>query len=209
MTETASPAPANATLDADITAALGSRSIVLVGMMGAGKSTIGRRLGARLRLPFTDADTEIEAAAGMSIPDIFETRGEAQFRDGEARVIARLLDHGPIVLATGGGAFMREETRDRIRARAISIWLRADADVIMRRVRRRADRPLLQTADPEATVNRLLGEREPVYQNADLTILSRDVPHDRIVEECIEALRARLCGGVTAEHPTDGIGVTP
>ncbi len=209
MTETASPAPANATLDADITAALGARSIVLVGMMGAGKSTIGRRLATRLRLPFTDADTEIEAAAGMSIPDIFETRGEAQFRDGEARVIARLLDHGPIVLATGGGAFMREETRDRIRAKAISIWLRADADVIMRRVRRRADRPLLQTADPEATVNRLLGEREPVYQNADLTILSRDVPHDRIVEECMEALRARLCGGVTVEHPTDGISVTP
>ena len=114
----------------------------------------------------------------MSIPDIFETHGEAHFRDGEARVIARLLDHGPIVLATGGGAFMREETRDRIRAKAISIWLKADADVIMRRVRRRADRPLLQTADPEATVNRLLGEREPVYQNADMTILSRDVPHD-------------------------------
>ena len=209
MTETASPAPANATLDADITAALGARSIVLVGMMGAGKSTIGRRLAARLRLPFTDADTEIEAAAGMSIPDIFEIRGEAQFRDGEARVIARLLDHGPLVLATGGGAFMREETRDRIRAKAISIWLRADADVIMRRVRRRADRPLLQTADPEATVNRLLGEREPVYQNADLTILSRDVPHDRIVEECIEALRARLCGSATVEPPTDGISVTP
>ena len=209
MTETASPAPANATLDADITAALGARSIVLVGMMGAGKSTIGRRLATRLRLPFTDADTEIEAAAGMSIPDIFEAHGEPHFRDGEARVIARLLDHGPIVLATGGGAFMREETRDRIRAKAISIWLRADADVIMRRVRRRADRPLLQTADPEATVNRLLGEREPVYQNADLTILSRDVPHDRIVEECIEALRARLCGGVTVEHPTDGISVTP
>ena len=209
MTETASPAPANATLDADITAALGARSIVLVGMMGAGKSTIGRRLAARLRLPFTDADTEIEAAAGMSIPDIFETRGEAQFRDGEARVIARLLDQGPIVLATGGGAFMREETRERIRAKAISIWLRADADVIMRRVRRRADRPLLQTADPEATVDRLLGEREPVYQNADLTILSRDVPHDRIVEECIEALRARLCGSATVEPPTDGISVTP
>jgi shikimate kinase len=209
MTETASPAPANATLDADIAAALGSRSIVLVGMMGAGKSTIGRRLAARLRLSFTDADTEIEAAAGMSIPDIFETRGEAQFRDGEARVIARLLEHGPMVLATGGGAFMREETRDRIRAKAISIWLKADADVIMRRVRRRADRPLLQTADPEATVNRLLGEREPVYQNADLTIMSRDVPHDRIVEECIEALRVRLCGGAPVEHPTDGISVTP
>src|SRR5712671_3772241 len=149
MPETASPAPASPQ-DAEIAAALGVRSIVLIGMMGAGKSTIGRRLATRLRLPFTDADTEIEAAAGMSIPDIFETRGEAQFRDGEARVIARLLDYGPIVLATGGGAFMREETRDRIRAKSISIWLRADADVIMRRVRRRADRPLLQTADPEA-----------------------------------------------------------
>jgi len=209
MTETASPAPANASLDADITAALGSRSIVLVGMMGAGKSTIGRRLAARLRLPFTDADTEIEAAAGMSIADIFETHGEAHFRDGEARVIARLLENGPIVLATGGGAFMREETRTRIRAKAISIWLRADIDVIMRRVRRRADRPLLQTADPEATVNRLLGEREPVYQNADLTISSRDVPHDRIVEECIEALRARLCGSVGDGQAIDGISVTP
>ena len=156
--------------DAEITAALGARSIVLVGMMGAGKSTIGRRLAARLRLPFTDADTEIEAAAGMSIPDIFETHGEPHFRDGEARVIARLLDGGPGVLATGGGAFMREETRDRIRAKAISIWLKADADVIMRRVKRRADRPLLQTADPAGTVSRLLEQREPVYQNADLTI---------------------------------------
>ena len=103
------------------------------------------------------------------------------------------------MLATGGGAFMREETRDRIRAKAISIWLKADADIIMRRVKRRADRPLLQTADPEATVERLLGEREPVYQNADLTIWSRDVPHDNIVDECIEALHARLCGGATVE----------
>ena len=205
MTETASPAPANATLDADITAALGARSIVLVGMMGAGKSTIGRRLATRLRLPFTDADTEIEAAAGMSIPDIFESHGEPHFRDGEARVIARLLDHGPIVLATGGGAFMREETRDRIRAKAISIWLQADADVIMRRVRRRADRPLLQTADPEATVDRLLERaRAGLSERGPHRYASRDVPHDRIVEECIEALRARLCGGVTVEHPTDG-----
>ena len=133
-------------------------------MMGAGKSTIGRRLAARLRLPFLDADTEIEAAAGMSIPDIFETHGEPHFRDGEARVIARLLDSGPAVIATGGGAFMREETRNRIRDKAVSIWLKADADVIMKRVKRRADRPLLQTADPAATVGRLLDEREPVYQ---------------------------------------------
>src|SRR5258708_30329464 len=110
----------------------------------------------------------MEAAAGMSSRDICETRGEAQFRDGEARAIARLLDHGPIVLATGGGAFMREETRDRIRAKSISIWLRADADVIMRRVRRRADRPLLQTVDPEATVHRLLGEPDPLSSHAAL-----------------------------------------
>ncbi|WP_454623979.1 shikimate kinase [Bradyrhizobium cenepequi] len=207
MPDSAAPLPALPTLEADILAALGSRSIVLVGMMGAGKSTIGRRLAARLRLPFTDADIEIEAAAGMSIPEIFETHGEAYFRDGEARVIARLLAHGPAVLATGGGAFMREETRNCIGAKAISIWLRADADVIMRRVRRRADRPLLQTADPEGTVNRLLGEREPIYRSADLTISSRDVPHDRIVEECLEALRTHLCGDRTVQPATNGISV--
>src|SRR6266436_10398768 len=198
MPETASPAPASTPQEAEIAAALGGRSIVLVGMMGAGKSTIGRRLSARLRMPFLDADTEIEAAASMSIADIFETHGEPHFRDGEARVIARLLDSGPVVVATGGGAFMREETRNRIRDKAVSIWLKAEAEIIMRRVRRRADRPLLQTEDPAATVSRLLEQREPVYQNADLTIWSRDVPHDKIVEECIEALHGRLCGGGTA-----------
>jgi shikimate kinase len=207
MPETASPAPASPQ-DAKIAAALGARSIVLIGMMGAGKSTIGRRLAARLRLPFLDADVEIEAAAGMSIPDIFETHGEPHFRDGEARVIARLLDSGPAVIATGGGAFMREETRNRIRDKAVSIWLKAEAEIIMRRVRRRADRPLLQTPDPAATVDRLLGEREPVYQNADITIWSRDVPHEKIVDECIEALHAKLCGGATAATP-DRMGVTP
>jgi shikimate kinase len=192
MVETASPATASTSQDAEITSALGTRSVVLVGMMGAGKSTIGRRLSARLRLPFLDADTEIEAAAGMSIPDIFEAHGEPHFRDGEARVIARLLDSGPAVLATGGGAFMREETRNRIRSKAVSIWLKADIDIIMRRVKRRADRPLLQTADPAATVGRLIEEREPVYQHADITIWSRDVPHDKIVDECIDALQAWL-----------------
>src|SRR5215510_6771720 len=190
MSETAAPAQASTPQEAAITSALGKRSVVLVGMMGAGKSTIGRRLAARLRLPFLDADTEIETAAGMTIPEIFERHGEPHFRDGEARVIARLLEGGPIVLATGGGAFMREETRRRIAAKAVSIWLKADPDVIMRRVRRRADRPLLQTADPEGTVTRLLTEREPIYRNADLTIASRDVPHDKIVEECLETLRA-------------------
>ena len=207
MPETASPAPAGPQ-DAEIAAALGARSIVLIGMMGAGKSTIGRRLSARLRLPFLDADVEIEAAAGMSIPDIFETHGEPHFRDGEARVIARLLDSGPAVVATGGGAFMREETRNRIRDKAVSIWLKAEAEIIMRRVRRRADRPLLQTPDPAATVDRLLGEREPVYQNADITIWSRDVPHEKIVDECIEALHAKLCGGAAAASP-DRMGATP
>src|SRR3954449_11677749 len=151
MPETASSAGPIASPEAEIMAALGPRSVVLVGMMGAGKSTIGRRLSARLRLPFLDADTEIEAAAGMSIPDIFEAHGEPYFRDGEARVIARLLDSGPAVLATGGGAFTeREETRKRISDKAVSIWLKADLDVIMKRVRRRADRPLLQTTDPVA-----------------------------------------------------------
>src|SRR5207302_612416 len=156
MPETASPAQASPQ-DAALAAALGARCVVLVGMMGAGKSTIGRRIAARLRLPFLDADTEIEAAAGMSIPDIFEIHGEPHFRDGEARVIARLLDSGPAVIATGGGAFMREETRNRIRDKAVSIWLKAEAEIIMRRVRRRADRPL-RHSDP-ITVDVALGER--------------------------------------------------
>jgi shikimate kinase len=195
MPETASSAEGGVSQEAEITAALGTRSIVLVGMMGAGKSTIGRRLAARLGLPFVDADAEIELAhAGITIPEIFASYGEPYFRDGEARVIARLLDNGPAVLATGGGAFMREDTRSRIRGKAVSIWLKADVDTIMRRVKRRADRPLLQTADPTATVGRLLAEREPVYQHADLTIWSREIPHEKIVDECIEALRARLCG---------------
>src|SRR5438445_1719177 len=201
MPETALPAGASASQEADVRWALGRRSIVVVGMMGAGKYTIGRRLAARLRLPFLDADIEIEAGAGMSIPDIFETHGEPHFRDGEARVIARLLDGGPAVIATGGGAFMREETRNRIRDKAVSIWLKADVDVIMKRVKRRADRPLLQTEDPAATVSRLLEAREPVYQGADLTILSRDVPHDRIVDECIEALHDGLCRKPCAGGP--------
>jgi shikimate kinase len=209
MPETASQAAASISQEADITSALGSRSVVLVGMMGAGKSTIGRRLASRLRLPFLDADTEIEAAhAGMTIPEIFATHGEPYFRDGEARVIARLLDNGPAVLATGGGAFLREETRNRVRDKAVSIWLKAEADIIMRRVKRRADRPLLKTADPAGTVERLIGEREPFYQHADLMIWSRDVPHEKIVDECIEALHARLCGELAAAPPSDRLDST-
>jgi shikimate kinase len=185
--------------EAEIVAALGQRAIVLVGMMGAGKSTIGRRLAARLRLSFVDADTEIEEAHRMSIPEIFEAHGEPYFRNGEARVIARLLESGPSVLATGGGAFMREDTRNRIREKAVSVWLKADADIIMKRVKRRADRPLLQTADPAATIGRLIEERHPVYQLADITIASRDVLHEKIVEECIAALHAHLCDAGAGE----------
>jgi shikimate kinase len=195
MSETVTNASAGASQEADIIAALGRRSVVLVGMMGAGKSTIGRRLAARLHLPFQDADAEIELAhAGMTIPEIFAVHGEPYFRDGEARVIARLLDNGPGVLATGGGAFMREETRGRIRDKAVSMWLKADAETIMKRVKRRADRPLLQTADPAATIGRLIEERHPVYELADITIASRDILHEKIVEECMAALHAQLCG---------------
>jgi shikimate kinase len=210
MSETAISSAAPGTpQEAEIKSALGTRSLVLVGMMGAGKSTIGRRLSARLGLPFLDADAEIELAhAGMTIPEIFTAHGEPYFRDGEARVIARLLDSGPAVLATGGGAFLREETRDRIRDKAISIWLKVDSDVIMRRVKRRSDRPLLQTVDPDATVERLIREREPIYRQADVTVWSRDVPHEKIVDECIEALHGKLCGGQPTQRQ-DSLGVTP
>ena len=207
MSETAAKANPGASQEADILAALGRRSVVLVGMMGAGKSTIGRRLAARLHLPFQDADAEIELAhAGMTIPEIFASHGEPYFRDGEARVIARLLDNGPGVLATGGGAFMREETRNRVRDKAISIWLKADAEIIMRRVRRRADRPLLQTEDPAATIGRLIEERHPVYQLADITVASRDVLHEKIVEECMAALHAQLRGA--NETTSEIVGAT-
>jgi shikimate kinase len=169
---------------AAILSLLGRRSIVLVGMMGVGKSSIGRRLAARLNIPFVDADTEIEKAAGMSIADIFARDGEAYFRSGEARVIARLLDGGPQVLATGGGAVLNADTRAAIKAKGISIWLAAELDVLMRRInKRKNDRPLLQTADPAATLRDLLVAREPVYAQADLTVQSREVPHEAIVTE--------------------------
>ncbi len=184
---------------------------MLVGMMGAGKSTIGRRLAARLRLPFLDADIEIEAAAGMSIPEIFETHGEPYFRDGEARVIARLLGSGPAVIATGGGAFMREETRDRIRDKAVSIWLKADVDIIMKRVKRRADRPLLQTEDPTATVSRLLEAREPVYRTRRPDDLARATCRTTAWSTNVSMPCAPGCAPAlpSAQPTTDGISVTP
>ena len=169
---------------------LGDRSIVLVGLMGCGKSSVGRRLAMRLGLPFLDADNEIEVAAGKTVPEIFEDYGEAHFRDREHLVITRLLGAGPQVLATGGGAYMREDTRDAIRKAGISVWLRAELEVLMRRVRRRDDRPMLHTADPEATMRKLMDVRYPVYSKADLVVESRDVTHEVVVGEIIAALNA-------------------
>ena len=165
------------------------RSIVLVGLMGAGKSSVGRRLATRLGLPFTDADTEVEAAAGCTIEEIFERHGEQYFRDGERRVIARLLNGPPQVLATGGGAYMDPETRARIRERGISIWLKAELDVLLKRVKRRKDRPLLKTADPGETLKRLMMIRYPVYAEADITVESADGPHEIVVDEIIQQLK--------------------
>jgi shikimate kinase len=186
--------------EAAVTAALGRRSIVLVGMMGAGKSSIGRRVALRLGIPFIDADAEIEKAAGMSISDIFAIRGEAEFRAGEARVIARLLESGPQVLATGGGAFANPETRAAVAAKGISVWLKAEFDVLLKRIRRRHDRPLLKTDDPAATLRKLMQERDPIYALADLTVQSRDVLHDKIVDEIVSALAGRL--GATCAQPS-------
>jgi shikimate kinase len=191
MSETATHNDATAPETA-LAAALGSRSIVLIGMMGAGKSSVGRRLAARLGIPFVDADSEIEKAAGMTIPEIFSSQGEPYFRAGEARVIARLLEGGPQVLATGGGAFMNPDTRAAIRRKGVSVWLRATLDVLNRRIKRRNDRPLLKTADPVETLRRLIDERYPVYGEADLTVESREVPHDTIVEEIVAGLCQRL-----------------
>jgi shikimate kinase len=166
--------------------ALGSRSIVLVGMMGAGKSSIGRRLAGRLGIPFIDADTEIEGAAGMAIPEIFEKHGEPYFRAGEARVIARLLDNGPQVLATGGGSIMDPQTRALIGQKGISIWLKADIDVLLKRTKRRNDRPLVEK------IKDLLPVREPIYAQADIVIQSRDEPHETIIDEIMSLLPMRL-----------------
>ncbi len=179
---------------AQVKAALGGRSIVLVGMMGAGKSSIGRRLAQRLSLPFADADHAIESAAGMSIPEIFAQHGEEEFRKGERRVIARLLGDGQTVIATGGGAFQSAETRERVAANAVSVWLKADTDILLRRVRKRSNRPMLHTDDPEATLKRLLDDRAPNYATATITVQSRDVPHDVIVDELLETLDQHMQG---------------
>ena len=186
--------PAESGLESAVVRALGGRSIVLVGMMGAGKSSIGRRLASRLGIPFVDADTEIVSAAGMTIPEIFEKHGEPYFRAGEARVIARLLDNGPQVLATGGGSVMDPQTRALIGQKSISIWLKADIDVLLKRTKRRNDRPLVEK------IKDLLPVREPIYAQADIIIQSRDEPHDTIIDEIMGELPKRL--GLRAEKPS-------
>jgi len=185
--------PAESGPESAVVRALGGRSIVLVGMMGAGKSSIGRRLASRLGIPFIDADAEIESAAGMTIPEIFEKHGEPYFRAGEARVIARLLDNGPQVLATGGGSLMDPQTRALIGQKGISIWLKADVDVLLKRTKRRNDRPLVEK------IKDLLPVREPIYAQADIIIQSRDEPHDTIIDEIMGELPKRL--GLNSEKP--------
>ena len=167
---------------------LGNRAIVLVGLMGAGKTSVGRRLAEKLGLAFVDADHEIALAAGKSIPEIFADHGEDYFREGERRVIARLLENGPQVLATGGGAYMNSETRERIRDHGISVWLKADLDLLLKRVAKRNDRPLLQQDDPAKVLQRLMDTRYPVYSTADVTVESRDVQHGQMVNDVIKAI---------------------
>ena len=177
---------------AEIRQSLGDNSLVLIGLMGAGKSAVGRRLAAALDLPFTDADSEIETAAGQSISEIFAGHGEAYFRTGERKVIARLLESGPQVLATGGGAFMDPETRAAVKAHGISIWLKANLRVLMKRVGRRDNRPLLQVDNPEAVMKKLMAERNPVYAQADITVESREAPHEVMVGTILDALSRLL-----------------
>lgn len=165
-----------------------SRPVVLVGLMGAGKTTTGRRLAKRLGVPFADADEEIEEAAGMRIADIFEIYGEEEFREGERKVMARLIDTGPSVLATGGGAFMNNETRALIKEKATSVWLKADLDTHVRRTARRDTRPILRRGDPRDILRRLIDERSPIYAQADVTVISRDKPHSDTVSSIIRAL---------------------
>jgi shikimate kinase len=187
-----SGAPDCVPVEALVRERLGGRSIVLVGLMGAGKSTVGRRLAGRLDLPFKDADAEIEAAAGMSVADIFAIHGEPSCREGERRVIARLLQEGPSVLATGGGAFMNPDTRSWIAQAGVSVWLKAEFDVLMRRVRKRSNRPLLKNPDPEGSMRQLMAARQPFYSLADVTVESRDIPHERVVDDTLNALLAWL-----------------
>ena len=176
----------------ELNALLAGRPIVLVGMMGAGKTTVGRRLAAKLGRHFVDSDEEVEKAAGMTIEDIFKAHGEADFRAGEVRVIARLLKDRDLVLGTGGGAFVNNETRALVKYSAVSVWIKADFELLFARVQRRSNRPLLKTANPRQTLQDLIEKRYPIYAEADVTIVSRDVPQDQVATEVIEALLTHL-----------------
>ncbi len=176
------------------------RTIVLVGLMGAGKSSIGRRLAARLGVAFVDADAEIEEAAGCKIPEFFERYGEPAFRDGERRVIARLLNAPPQVMATGGGAFIDPETRALIKDKAVSVWLRAELDILVKRCARRKHRPLLHKGDPREILGDLMAERYPVYEHADIIVDSEDGPHEGVVKKILSALTARRDGEAAPER---------
>jgi shikimate kinase len=169
-------------------AVLGDRTLVLVGMMGAGKTSVGRRLAEKLEMNFIDADHEIEQAAGKTIPEIFADHGEAYFREGERRVICRLLESGGQILATGGGAFMNVETRSQVKAKALSVWLKADVDLLLRRVGKRDNRPLLKQGDPKTILDDLLKIREPFYREADIIVESRDAQHSQTVNDVIRAI---------------------
>lgn len=182
-------------LRAELLTALAGRPLVLVGMMGAGKTTVGRRIAARLGRRFLDSDEEVERAAGMTIPEIFAQHGEADFRAGETRVISRLLKEPDIILATGGGAFVNPETRAAIKAGSVSVWIKADTDLLFARVSRRSNRPLLKTENPRKTLQDLIDARYPIYADADITVVSRDVPQDAVATEIIEAVHAWLGAG--------------
>lgn len=179
------------------------RTLVLVGLMGAGKSCIGRRLAARLSMPFVDADTEIEKAAGCSVQEYFARHGEAAFRQGERRVMARLLDGPPLILASGGGAYIEAETRQLIAERAISLWLRADIELLIKRTSGRDHRPLLKNGDPHEVFSRLIAVRHPIYAQADLVVDSRDQPPEATVETVMAALRLHLAGLPSSPMPDE------
>lgn len=178
-----------------VRARLGARPLVLVGLMGCGKSSVGKRLASKLGLPFVDADEEIEKVAAKSISEIFADHGEDYFRNGERKVIGRLLESGPQVLATGGGAFINPQTRQQIKSQALSIWLKAELPVLMRRVQKRDTRPLLKTGDPEQVMMALMAARYPIYAQADITVESRELPHDNMVLEVMNALAGFLASG--------------
>jgi shikimate kinase len=176
---------------------LGTRSVVFVGLMGAGKTAIGRKVAATLGLPFTDSDQEIESVSRMTIPDLFERYGEAEFRSLEQRVILRVLESGPQILSTGGGAYMNAQTRAAIAAHGLSVWLKADIDILMDRVSKKQNRPLLKAADPRAVLEKLMVERHPVYAQADVTVPTRDERKEVIADEVIEAIDRHLVAGAT------------